>query len=302
MIPSQRLATGRVLLTDYNFTAPDTAMITERAGVAPYADGDIESYDYPGGYLDQGTGKDIAHMRVDKKRGQDPRHRATGDCATLRAGMLVKVTGGKVPGVDKSLCLSAHHKYSSDGYGSDGANSETSYEGQYLLMPAATPLRPERKTPLAIVQGPQTAKVVGEFLEGDPDKPLVTGCVYNGKNDVPYPLPKTKHASHSKRTPTKEPALTSSGLRMSKVKKKSSSTAKRIATPRLRTTNQSELTSTRSKVSATTRPAKLATTCCKSLMANCLCASVLGIGAPSHRQIPPLCPKACQRSPSLMAR
>jgi len=38
-------------------------------------------------------------------------------------------------------------------------------------------------------------EVVVEFLGGDPDKPLVTGCVYNGKNDVPYELPKHKTRS-----------------------------------------------------------------------------------------------------------
>ena len=38
-------------------------------------------------------------------------------------------------------------------------------------------------------------EVVVEFLEGDPDKPLVTGCVYNGKNAVPYDLPQHKTRS-----------------------------------------------------------------------------------------------------------
>ncbi|SIS67033.1 type VI secretion system Vgr family protein [Paracoccus saliphilus] len=38
-------------------------------------------------------------------------------------------------------------------------------------------------------------EVVVEFLEGDPDKPLVTGCVYNGKNKVPYELPRHKTRS-----------------------------------------------------------------------------------------------------------
>jgi len=38
-------------------------------------------------------------------------------------------------------------------------------------------------------------EVVVEFLEGDPDKPLVTGCVYNGKNRVPYELPQHKTKS-----------------------------------------------------------------------------------------------------------
>lgn len=32
-------------------------------------------------------------------------------------------------------------------------------------------------------------EVVVSFLDGDPDKPLITGCVYNGANALPYPLP-----------------------------------------------------------------------------------------------------------------
>lgn len=247
MRPSQRLTTGKIRLTDYNFKSPNAAMETDRDGADPYAEGSIESYDYPGDYLAQGPGKDVARLRVEQERGQDPRHRAVGDCASLRAGQKVKVEGEQVPGVDKTLCLSANHKYVSGGYGTT-ENREPSYEGQYLLIPADAPLAPERKTALPIVQGPQTAVVVGEgeidcdeygrilvkfhwdldarhsmrcrvsqnwagkgwggmviprigmevvveFLEGDPDKPLVTGCVYNGQNDVPYPLPANKTKS-----------------------------------------------------------------------------------------------------------
>src|SRR5690606_37705975 len=32
-------------------------------------------------------------------------------------------------------------------------------------------------------------EVVVEFLEGNPDRPLVTGCVYNGSADPPFALP-----------------------------------------------------------------------------------------------------------------
>ena len=41
-------------------------------------------------------------------------------------------------------------------------------------------------------------EVVVEFLEGDPDRPLVTGCVYNGDNKVPYDLPGKKTQSGTK--------------------------------------------------------------------------------------------------------
>ena len=35
-------------------------------------------------------------------------------------------------------------------------------------------------------------EVIVEHLRGDPDKPIVTGCVYNGVNTPPYELPKHK--------------------------------------------------------------------------------------------------------------
>jgi type VI secretion system secreted protein VgrG len=46
-------------------------------------------------------------------------------------------------------------------------------------------------------------EVVVEFLEGDPDRPLVTGCVYNGDNKYPYDLPSNKNQSGWKSRSTK---------------------------------------------------------------------------------------------------
>src|SRR5690606_10593288 len=38
-------------------------------------------------------------------------------------------------------------------------------------------------------------EVVVQFVDGDPDRPLVTGCVYHGANATPYPLPNEKTKS-----------------------------------------------------------------------------------------------------------
>ncbi|ATB42604.1 hypothetical protein CYFUS_008083 [Cystobacter fuscus] len=38
-------------------------------------------------------------------------------------------------------------------------------------------------------------EVLVDFIEGDPDRPLVVGCVYNGTNLTPYELPKNKTRS-----------------------------------------------------------------------------------------------------------
>jgi type VI secretion system secreted protein VgrG len=46
-------------------------------------------------------------------------------------------------------------------------------------------------------------EVVVEFLEGDPDRPLVVGCVYNGDNTTPSILPQDKNWSGVKSDSTK---------------------------------------------------------------------------------------------------
>ena len=46
-------------------------------------------------------------------------------------------------------------------------------------------------------------EVVVEFLEGDPDRPLVVGAVYNGDNKVPYTLPDNKTIAGWKSDSTK---------------------------------------------------------------------------------------------------
>ncbi|MFV0410506.1 MAG: type VI secretion system Vgr family protein [Paracoccus sp. (in: a-proteobacteria)] len=186
----------------------------------------------------------VAGLRTEQERGADRRNRPAGDCVSLGAGKRMTLSGDKVPGTGETyLCLSASHHFISEAYGSGGQGSDGySFTGSYVLMPDTAPMAPPKRTPLAVVQGPQTAEVVGEgeidcdeygrilvrfhwdldnaysmrcrvsqnwagagwggmviprigmevlveFLEGDPDKPLVTGNVFNGQNDAPYGLP-----------------------------------------------------------------------------------------------------------------
>ena len=248
--PERRLTTGAMRLTDYNFKKPMQAMETNTVGDAAYVQGKIESFDYPGDYLAQDIGQIVAGLRTQQERGADRRNRAGGDCASLAAGLRVTLGGDSVPGTGETyICLSAHHRFASQAYASGGAgDDEEAFTGSYVLMPDTAPFAPPKITPLAVVQGPQTAVVVGEgeidcdeygrilvrfhwdlnaahsmrcrvsqnwagngwggmviprigmevvveFLEGDPDKPLVTGCVYNGRQGRPYPLPEHKTKS-----------------------------------------------------------------------------------------------------------
>jgi type VI secretion system secreted protein VgrG len=231
-------------------------MEADQTGDAIHAEGKIESFDWPGGYLDQGRGQVVARLRSDAERGQDRRFEAVGDIGSLGAGCRVVASSERMPvfapglGLDEEyICLSASHSFASNSFGTSGPAAEGhAYAGRYVLMPATAPLRPELKTARADVKGPQTAVVVGEgeidcdeygrilvrfhwdlnaahsmrcrvsqswagagwggmviprigmevvveFLDGDPDQPLVTGCVYNGRKKPPYDLPKHKTRS-----------------------------------------------------------------------------------------------------------
>ena len=85
--PERNLTVGAIRQTDYNFKKPDQAMETESLGDAEYTEGQIESFDYPGDYLDQGIGRIVSGLRTAQERGADRRNRATGDCVSLGAGM-----------------------------------------------------------------------------------------------------------------------------------------------------------------------------------------------------------------------
>ncbi|MEL7164587.1 MAG: type VI secretion system tip protein TssI/VgrG [Pseudomonadota bacterium] len=249
--PAERITTGAVRLTEYNFKRPSAAQEVDQAGDARHPHGDVESYDWPGDYLDQVEGRGVVQRRADAERGQAPRHRAEGDVVSLGAGWKVKLEGDTVPGATGRtfVCLKAEHRFRAQAYGTgDTGGDEAPYAGAYVLMPDDTPYRPDRRRIGPRVQGPETAEVVGdgeidcdefgrilcrfhwdlkgahtmrvrvsqswaskgwggmviprigmevivEHLRGDPDKPIVTGCVYNGKNEAPYDLPAQKTKS-----------------------------------------------------------------------------------------------------------
>ncbi len=248
--PGERITTGAVRLTEYNFKMPKVAQEVEHTGAASHPSGDVESYDWPGDYLTNAEGRGAVRRRIEAERGQALRHEADGDVISLGAGWRVTLGGDEVPGATGRtfVCLKAHHQFRSQAYGSGQARDDTPYEGAYVLMPEDAPYRPERRTVGLRVQGPETAVVVGEgeidcdehgrilcrfhwddqaahtmrvrvsqnwaskgwggmviprigmeviveHLRGDPDKPIVTGCVYNGKNNTPYPLPEHKTKS-----------------------------------------------------------------------------------------------------------
>ena len=239
--PQRQLTTGAVRLTDYNFKTVSTQMEVTRENLRGFVGANMESFGYPGGYLNTGEGNPIAQRRLDAYRMGDATVRANGNAASLGAGMKFALSAHSDAGqLDEYAVLAAQHFVSNGTFRSGGGMSvETAYQGAYVLTRSANPIAPQRLTRAPRVLGPQTAvvvtgaegdidefgrikvkffwapddvsmycrvsqiwaheewgsifvphagmEVIVEFLDGDPDKPLITGCVWNEKNGPDMP-------------------------------------------------------------------------------------------------------------------
>ena len=248
----------RYAVQDFDFTKPRTDLEARlmEPGRHAYPLEESEIYDYPGEYSETGDGENYVRIRLEELRSQVERVNAGGPCRGLYAGS--KFTLADHPRDDQNkthLVLYVSHQISDGTYISSGAgNADELYHCKAELMDIGTPYRQVRATPKPIVQGPQTATVVGRsdeeiytdeygrvkvqfhwdryghndensscwvrvsqywagnqwgsihipridqevivsFLEGDPDRPLITGRLYNANNMPPYSLPEDKTQS-----------------------------------------------------------------------------------------------------------
>jgi type VI secretion system secreted protein VgrG len=241
---------GSYTLRDFDFEKPRADLEVRLNKPFEHSLADYEVYDYPGEYLTTGDGDTYAKVRLEELQSQFERVEGEGDVAGLAAGGLFALTG--YPRQDQNreyLIVTCTVELRSDAYESEGAAlGETLCHCQFTAIDGKRQFRAPRVTPKPVVQGPQTAIVVGkageeiwtdkhgrvkvqfhwdregksdensscwirvshpwagkkwgavaiprigqevvvDFLEGDPDQPIITGRVYNGDNMPPYGLP-----------------------------------------------------------------------------------------------------------------
>ena len=243
----QEVRPGSYAVTDYNFETPGSSLAAKVKGKNTY-----EIYDYPGEYHRRAEGDGLARIRLQEQEMPCIVARGSSDCRAFTTGFRFDLKEHYRSDLNKSYVLTmlSHIVTQGGDYTSAPAtgNSEFSYSNSFECIPAATPFRPPRFTPAPVVQGCQTAVVVGpsgeeiftdkygrvkvqfhwdregkrnensscwirvshpwagkgwgavsvprigqevivDFLEGDPDQPIITGRVYNAGQMPPYGLP-----------------------------------------------------------------------------------------------------------------
>lgn len=248
---SHEVRPGAFAQKAFDFTAPRKNLLVRSNAAKGHALAEEEVFDYQDDYTETGEGDGYARIRLEERQADHEIAEASGNARGLTCGGLFTLK--EHPRADQNreyLIVSASYRLQSDDFGSvDAAPGEGPiYRCSLTAIDARVPYRPPSVTPKPVVQGPQTALVVGKsgeeiwtdefgrvkvqfhwdrygkedensscwvrvshpwagknwgavalprigqevvvsFLEGDPDRPLITGRVYNGDCMPPYDLP-----------------------------------------------------------------------------------------------------------------
>jgi type VI secretion system secreted protein VgrG len=244
----EKVQTTDYALDDYDFTNPRKQLLASGSMDREHAMSGFEVFDYPGGYTEYRDGESYARIRTEELQSVFWVARGKTDARGVCTGYTFELTDH--PRKDQRgeyLVVDADYEFETDDFDADGQalGRGPVYSCEFRCIGSKEPFRPARTTRKPVVEGPQTAIVVGksgeeiwtdrygrvkvqfhwdrygendensscwircaqsvagkrwgsmyiprigqevvvEFLEGDPDRPLITGCVYNGDQMPAY--------------------------------------------------------------------------------------------------------------------
>ncbi len=158
---ANEVQSGQFVIDDYNFTEPKVARLANKQKVRSHELADYELYDYPGEYEKKVEGDQYVQARLDEAQSQFELAEGSTNSRGLCTGSLFKLTGHpRADQVREYLVISATHDLEYSEYESmeDGGSN---YGCSFNVIHSQEPFRPQRTTPKPVVQGPQTAVVVG---------------------------------------------------------------------------------------------------------------------------------------------
>jgi type VI secretion system secreted protein VgrG len=243
-IQEYQVHTGKTRLKDFDFEKPATDLSAQASGQQKG-----QFYDYPGGYLTKGDGDRYARIRLEERESQLNILHGDSNCRGLLCGFKFTLEDHFRNDLNTEYVVAAiEHNGRNPSYQSNQDLTVFEYTNKFECIPATTPFRPPRLARRPVIEGIQTALVVGPsgeeiftdkygrvkvqfhwdregqadensscwirvahqwagkkwgaiylprigqevivtFLEGDPDRPLITGRVYNQDQMPPYDLP-----------------------------------------------------------------------------------------------------------------
>jgi type VI secretion system secreted protein VgrG len=171
----QELRAGKYTLRDHHFEMPGKTLEASTPTTVKVAGNDkLEIYDYPGEYAErfnkpeqrlgsvEPEGRKIVKVRMEEEETPHVVVNGSSDCRSFAAGTKFNLQSPP-PGVTAGpfVLISVQHTATQKGDFLSGQNAVASYSNRFSCLPLAVPYRPRRLAKKPVMQGPQTAVVVG---------------------------------------------------------------------------------------------------------------------------------------------
>ena len=160
----QEVRSGTYAHTDYDFTKPATDLATDSSVKRKHAHADLEVYDYPGEYAENGDGEQYAKVRIEELAAGHEICTGSSDARGAAAGKTFKLTDHPRDDQNRAYFVTAT-EISLDAGRFDQAETAPERTGRQfsaeLTMVPDAPYRAPRRARKPVVEGPQTAVVTG---------------------------------------------------------------------------------------------------------------------------------------------
>lgn len=158
---AQHVQPGSMELNDYDFQRPSARIDVRSVMPRPHSAGDYPLYDYPGTYVQSSDGEQYARNRIEALQSLHERVEVGGSVRGIASGNLFSLTGfGRADQNREYLVVCARYHVAQESLES-GSGGGGQFECQLTCTDAQQTFRPLCGTPKPMVQGPQTAVVVG---------------------------------------------------------------------------------------------------------------------------------------------
>ena len=159
----QEFRAGAYALTDYNFRDPGLDLGVQKKTRAAIGGNDaFEIFDYPGEYQALGAGDKRAQLRMEAEECAAHAVQGQSSCYAFTPGYKFDLVGHTRSSFNDSYLITTVHHTFSQPVGSGGRGTGNYYRNAFSCAPHALPYRPLQTTPKPVIQGAQTATVVGE--------------------------------------------------------------------------------------------------------------------------------------------
>lgn len=157
---THQIQPGRYALNDFNFVKPRVELAAQAASVEQHDLGCFEYFDYPGEYEEPGEGKHYVNIRLEELHSQYEVISGSGSVRGIQPGHTFELVDHPREAMNREyLVIAASYSIANNGMGSGGGEGD--FHCSFQAIPSRIQFRPRRHAPKPLVQGPQTALVVG---------------------------------------------------------------------------------------------------------------------------------------------